>query len=164
MNKRVILITGTPCTGKTTTAKELAATLVDCLYINLTEYAKISSLTQGEDKKAGHQNSPRRGAEWRREECAQQNDVAKPASVEELPFAVGCHHDVPSPFGRPITIPEIGWIFNSSPNGSVEAFHERPPISLFPLESSIPICHDPMSAKLRSREALAVSPIVKGNS
>ena len=49
MNKRVILITGTPCTGKTTTAKQLAAKL-DAHYINLTDYAKTYSLTSGEDK------------------------------------------------------------------------------------------------------------------
>ena len=49
MNKRVILITGTPCTGKTTTAKQLAAKL-DAHYINLTDYAKTYQLTQGEDK------------------------------------------------------------------------------------------------------------------
>ena len=49
MNKRVILITGTPCTGKTTTAKQLAAKL-DAHYINLTEYANIYGLILGEDK------------------------------------------------------------------------------------------------------------------
>jgi adenylate kinase len=49
MNKRVILITGTPCTGKTTTAKQLTAKL-KAEYINLTDYAKTYSLTLGEDK------------------------------------------------------------------------------------------------------------------
>jgi len=49
MNKRVILITGTPCTGKTTTAKQLAAKL-DAHYINLTEYANTYGLILGEDK------------------------------------------------------------------------------------------------------------------
>jgi adenylate kinase len=49
MNKRVILITGTPCTGKTTTAKQLAAKL-NAYYINLTDYAKTYGLTLGEDK------------------------------------------------------------------------------------------------------------------
>jgi adenylate kinase len=47
--KRVILITGTPCTGKTTTAKQLA-TKLNAQYINLTEYAKTNQLTLGEDK------------------------------------------------------------------------------------------------------------------
>jgi adenylate kinase len=47
--KRVILITGTPCTGKTTLAKQLVSKL-DALYINLTDYAKANGLTLGEDK------------------------------------------------------------------------------------------------------------------
>ncbi|MGA2387021.1 MAG: adenylate kinase family protein [Candidatus Bathyarchaeia archaeon] len=50
MNKRVILITGTPCVGKTTTAKALAAKLPNSQYINLTDYAKENNLTTGEDK------------------------------------------------------------------------------------------------------------------
>ena len=49
MKKRVILITGTPCIGKTTLAKQLAAKL-NALYINLTKLAKTHSLTKGEDK------------------------------------------------------------------------------------------------------------------
>jgi adenylate kinase len=49
MNKRVILITGTPCTGKTTIAKALTAKL-HAEYINLTDYAKTYNLTLGEDK------------------------------------------------------------------------------------------------------------------
>ena len=49
MNKRVILITGTPCTGKSTVANQLTAEL-NALYINLTELAKTHSLTMGEDK------------------------------------------------------------------------------------------------------------------
>jgi broad-specificity NMP kinase len=39
--KRVILITGTPCVGKTTTAKQLAANNAE--YINLTDFAKLSN-------------------------------------------------------------------------------------------------------------------------
>jgi adenylate kinase len=50
MNKQVILITGTPCTGKTILAKALA-TKLDALYINLTDYAKTNKLTLGEDSK-----------------------------------------------------------------------------------------------------------------
>jgi adenylate kinase len=50
MNKRVILITGTPCVGKTTVAQQLTAEL-DALYINLTEFAEKHRLTLGEDKK-----------------------------------------------------------------------------------------------------------------
>jgi adenylate kinase len=47
--KRVILVTGTPCVGKTTTAKALA-TKIGAQYINLTDYAKENGLTLGEDK------------------------------------------------------------------------------------------------------------------
>ena len=47
--KQVILITGTPCTGKTTTAKQLTKKL-KAEYINLTDYAKTYGLTLGEDK------------------------------------------------------------------------------------------------------------------
>jgi adenylate kinase len=46
--KRVILITGTPCTGKTTVANDLAQKL-SAQYINLTAYAKNYHLTFGED-------------------------------------------------------------------------------------------------------------------
>jgi adenylate kinase len=47
--KRVVLITGTPCVGKTTTAKALSAKLA-AQYINLTDFAKTKNLTVGEDK------------------------------------------------------------------------------------------------------------------
>lgn len=50
MNKRVILITGTPCVGKTTVAQHLTTEL-DALYINLTEFAEKHRLIVGEDKK-----------------------------------------------------------------------------------------------------------------
>jgi adenylate kinase len=49
MSKHVILVTGTPCAGKTTTAKALTAKL-NAEYINLTDYAKTYGLTSGEDK------------------------------------------------------------------------------------------------------------------
>ena len=49
MNKRVILVTGTPCVGKTTIAYQLSKKL-DALYVNLTEFANKHSLTLGEDK------------------------------------------------------------------------------------------------------------------
>jgi adenylate kinase len=48
--KQVILITGTPCVGKTTVAKQLT-TKLDALYINLTDLANKHNLTTGEDKK-----------------------------------------------------------------------------------------------------------------
>jgi len=47
--KQVVLITGTPCVGKTTVAKALSAKL-DAEYINLTDYAKANDLILGEDK------------------------------------------------------------------------------------------------------------------
>src|SRR5512135_1972731 len=50
MVNRVILVTGTPCVGKTTVAKELARRL-DAYYVNLTELAKKHNLTVGEDQK-----------------------------------------------------------------------------------------------------------------
>lgn len=49
MHKQVILITGTPCVGKTTVATELTEKL-DALYVNLTDTAKKYGLTLGEDK------------------------------------------------------------------------------------------------------------------
>ena len=50
--KRIILITGTPCVGKTTTAKALTAKL-GAEYINLTDFAKTYNLTLGEDQERG---------------------------------------------------------------------------------------------------------------
>jgi adenylate kinase len=50
MNKQVILITGTPCVGKTTVAHQLSKEL-DALYINLTELAEKENLTMGKDEK-----------------------------------------------------------------------------------------------------------------
>jgi adenylate kinase len=49
MPKRVILITGTPCVGKTTVAN-LLATKLDALYINLTDLAISGSLVLGKDE------------------------------------------------------------------------------------------------------------------
>jgi adenylate kinase len=49
MNKRVVLLTGTPCVGKTTVAQELTKRL-DALYVNLTELANKHSLLSGEDE------------------------------------------------------------------------------------------------------------------
>ncbi len=49
MNKRVILITGTPAVGKTTLAKKLQEK-IGAFYINLTELAKKENLILEEDK------------------------------------------------------------------------------------------------------------------
>jgi adenylate kinase len=48
--KRVIIVTGTPCVGKTTTSK-LLATKLNAEYINLTDFAKTFSLIMGKDEK-----------------------------------------------------------------------------------------------------------------
>lgn len=48
--KRVILITGTPCVGKTALSQVLVPKL-DAFYINLTDFAKDHNLILGEDKK-----------------------------------------------------------------------------------------------------------------
>jgi len=50
MPKTVILITGTPCVGKTTIARLLTAKL-EALYINLTELATRENLIQGKDER-----------------------------------------------------------------------------------------------------------------
>jgi adenylate kinase len=65
--KRVILVTGTPCVGKTTTAKALTQKL-GALYINLTDYAKTNGLVLEEDKERNsliidEENMPRKLAE-----------------------------------------------------------------------------------------------------
>jgi adenylate kinase len=49
MVKRVILITGTPCIGKTSVARLLSARL-QALYVNLTDLALKEKLIQGKDK------------------------------------------------------------------------------------------------------------------
>ena len=50
MSKRVILVTGTPCVGKTSASRLLTAKL-DGLYINLTELALQGNLVLGKDEK-----------------------------------------------------------------------------------------------------------------
>lgn len=49
MQKRIILITGTPCVGKTRVAKSLAS-LLKAFYVNLTELAMHENLVAGEDQ------------------------------------------------------------------------------------------------------------------
>jgi adenylate kinase len=49
MVKRVVLITGTPCVGKTSIARLLSSTL-HALYVNLTDLALKEKLIQGKDK------------------------------------------------------------------------------------------------------------------
>jgi adenylate kinase len=52
MSKRVILITGTPCVGKTSVAHVLASKLT-ALYVNLTDLAIHENLTIGKDEERG---------------------------------------------------------------------------------------------------------------
>jgi len=49
MSRSVILVTGTPCVGKTSVARLLASKL-DALYVNLTELAMHENLISGKDK------------------------------------------------------------------------------------------------------------------
>jgi adenylate kinase len=49
MSKRVILVTGTPCVGKTSVARLLTSKL-DAFYVNLTELAMHENLISGKDK------------------------------------------------------------------------------------------------------------------
>jgi adenylate kinase len=50
VSKRVILVTGTPCVGKTTVARLLTSKL-NALYVNLTELAVHENLVSGKDEK-----------------------------------------------------------------------------------------------------------------
>jgi len=52
MSKRVILVTGTPCVGKTSVARLLASKL-NAFYVNLTELALHQNLISGKDEKRG---------------------------------------------------------------------------------------------------------------
>ena len=52
MSKRVILVTGTPCVGKTSVARLLASRL-DAFYVNLTELALHENLVSGKDEERG---------------------------------------------------------------------------------------------------------------
>ncbi|MDH5754968.1 MAG: adenylate kinase family protein [Candidatus Bathyarchaeota archaeon] len=52
MYKRVILVTGTPCVGKTAVARLLASKL-DAFYVNLTELALHENLISGRDEERG---------------------------------------------------------------------------------------------------------------
>ncbi|MCW3994491.1 MAG: adenylate kinase family protein [Candidatus Bathyarchaeota archaeon] len=52
MSKRVILVTGTPCVGKTSVARLLASKL-NAFYVNLTELALHQNLISSKDEKRG---------------------------------------------------------------------------------------------------------------
>lgn len=52
MSKRVIVVTGTPCVGKTSVARLLTSKL-DAFYVNLTELALHENLISSNDKERG---------------------------------------------------------------------------------------------------------------
>lgn len=52
MDKRVILVTGTPCVGKTSVARSLTSK-IDALYVNLTELTLRENLVAGKDEARG---------------------------------------------------------------------------------------------------------------
>jgi len=52
MPRRVILVTGTPCVGKTSVARMLTSKL-DAFYVNLTEFATRENLISGKDEERG---------------------------------------------------------------------------------------------------------------
>lgn len=52
MSKRVILVTGTPCVGKTSAARLLASKL-DAFYVNITELALHENLISRKDEERG---------------------------------------------------------------------------------------------------------------
>jgi len=77
MPKRVILVTGTPCVGKTAVARLLASKL-DALYVNLTELAVNENLVSGKDEQRDSiivdENRMRRKIREIIESC-EQNDI-----------------------------------------------------------------------------------------
>jgi adenylate kinase len=81
--KRVILITGTPCVGKTTTAKALAQK-IGAQYINLTDYAKTHNLTTGQD--------PDRDTLIINEEAMQQHLAATISASENADIVIDGHY------------------------------------------------------------------------
>jgi adenylate kinase len=77
MHERVILVTGTPCVGKTAVARLLASKL-DASYVNLTELAVHDNLVSGKDEERDSiivdENRMRRKIREIIEGC-EQNDV-----------------------------------------------------------------------------------------
>jgi adenylate kinase len=78
MVKRVILVTGTPCVGKTSVARLLAEKL-NALYVNLTELALKENLVLGKDEKRGSviidEKSMKRAVGKLIEDCGEQGVV-----------------------------------------------------------------------------------------
>jgi adenylate kinase len=78
MSRRVILVTGTPCVGKTSVARLLASKL-DALYVNLTELALRESLVSGKDEERDSiivdENRMRRKIREMVDECAEKDVI-----------------------------------------------------------------------------------------
>jgi adenylate kinase len=78
MSKRVILVTGTPCVGKTSVARLLISKL-DALYVNLTELAIHENLVSGKDDERGSiivdENRMRRKIREMIENCDKRNVI-----------------------------------------------------------------------------------------
>ena len=77
MDKKVILITGTPCVGKTTVSRELA-TKLNAHYVNLTDFAKQNNLIASEDEE---RHTSIVDEDRTREELAKEIDVAEKATI-----------------------------------------------------------------------------------
>src|SRR4030042_1170754 len=90
MSKQVILITGTPCVGKTTVAKQLTTGL-DALYINLTDLANKHNLTSGEDKeqKRFFENQTRGEPRPRNVRCLPRRSPTRAQKRKSM--RAGCH-------------------------------------------------------------------------
>ena len=77
MDKKVILITGTPCVGKTTVSRELA-TKLNAHYVNLTDFAKQNNLIASEDEE---RHTSIVDEDRTREELAKMIDAAEKATI-----------------------------------------------------------------------------------
>jgi len=77
MDKKVILITGTPCVGKTTVSRELA-TKLNAHYVNLTDFAKQNNLISSEDEE---RHTAIVDEDKMREKLAKEIDVAEKATI-----------------------------------------------------------------------------------
>jgi adenylate kinase len=78
MPKRVILVTGTPCVGKTSAARLLTSKL-DALYVNLTELVTRKNLILGRDEERNSiivdENRTRREIKKMIEECDKEDVI-----------------------------------------------------------------------------------------
>lgn len=94
MPKRVVLITGTPCVGKTTVARLLASEL-DACYVNLTETATRENLVLEKDKERNtaivDENKMRQRIQQIIEDCKQDIVVDGHYAVSVVPDGSVAH-------------------------------------------------------------------------